>query len=572
MGWFKNRKTSFKINAIVILMAIIMVILSAVGIYFNQQSNNELNDMYANTLKSIKDLNEIRAQSRTGEAITYEVLLGTFDPETQQKMMTEAKNASDTVDELLADFIPKGTDPYELERIPKLQDAIKMYRIERTSALISLQTGSGHDAYEYFEKNALPHLEQINTILSELATFNESEAEKTINQADAKFANAKKILLGLPVIVVTFSLIFGFLVARMIANPLKLMLASVQEVAAGNLRITELKIKSKDEVGNFSSAFNTMTSNLRELVKKVSESSQQVATSSQELTAITEQNAQATTQIATAINEVAGGTERLTGSVNETSIAIEQLAKSAQYVAASSNDVAHLTKAAAKTSTEGQTSVDQAIHQMDSIGQKTDEVQQAVDLVASSSQQIRDIVNVIAGIADQTNLLALNAAIEAARAGEQGRGFAVVAEEVRKLAEQSQQSAAQIANLILDNEENINRAVTAMNAEVSDVKTGIEMVDTAGGAFKKIAELVNEVSGRVQEISESAQQMATGVEQMVSTIKEIDDVGNNAAIQTQTVSATIEEQTASMEEIASGSQSLSQMAQGLQEAVSIFKV
>lgn len=572
MGWFGNRKTSVKINAIVLLMAFFMVALGSVGVYYAQQANKDLNTMYTNNLMSVKDLNAIEAQARTEEAITYEMLLGSFDGPVMQKLYEDNKSASEKLDSLLKEYVPLGTSPYEKERIPKLRDAIQTYRTEGSNALISKQTGNSQGGYDYFMKNAQPQLEQINTLISELTTYTETQAKQRITQENTNFANTKRILIILPFVAVLISLAVGFLVARLVSNQLKSMLVNVQELAAGNLRISDLNVKSKDEAGKLGVAFNTMTANLRELVKQVSLASEQVAASAQELTAITEQNAQATTQIASAVGEVAQDTEKLTGSVDVTSEAVQQLSQSAQYVAESSNSVAHLTQTAAKTSSEGQTYVDQAIRQMDHIGQATDEVQVAVDKVATSSQQIQDIVNVIAGIADQTNLLALNAAIEAARAGEQGRGFAVVADEVRKLAEQSQESTMQIVGLIQANEENIQRAVAAMKAEVDDVKTGIELVDTAGGAFKRIADLVNEVSARIQEISESTRQMATGVEHMVTTIQEIDNVGKNTSSLTQTVSATVEEQAASMEEIASGSQRLAQMAQELQNAVGSFKI
>jgi len=258
--------------------------------------------------------------------------------------------------------------------------------------------------------------------------------------------------------------------------------------------------------------------------------------------------------------------------VNEATVSIEQLSGSAQNVAENSSSVVNLTHNAAGTTVEGQQSIDEVITQMDNIGRRTGNVQQTIENLAASSSQIRDIVSVISEIASQTNLLALNAAIEAARAGEHGRGFAVVADEVRKLAEQSQQSTTQIANLIYENEQNIGEAVTAMKAEVDDVNAGINIVGKAGKSFAKIAELINEVSVKIQEISAATYQMATGAKQMVSTVHEIDNVGRNSSSQAETVSAAVEEQSASMEEIASSSHNLSQMAQELEQAVSKFRV
>lgn len=169
-------------------------------------------------------------------------------------------------------------------------------------------------------------------------------------------------------------------------------------------------------------------------------------------------------------------------------------------------------------------------------------------------------------------MLALNAAIEAARAGEQGRGFAVVAEEVRKLAEQSQEATKQIAALISEIQGETDQAVLAMGNGTREVALGAEVVNEAGHAFREITELVTNVSEQVKEIASTIDQMAIGGQQIVGSVKQIDDSSKKVTGEAQTVSAATEEQSASMEEISSSSQSLAVLAQNLQEAVSKFQV
>ena len=243
-----------------------------------------------------------------------------------------------------------------------------------------------------------------------------------------------------------------------------------------------------------------------------------------------------------------------------------------QQAAASSNQVFEHSARAVDKAKEGDKSVVKAISQMAHIEQTVNNSAQVVARLGERSKEIGQIVDTISGIAGQTNLLALNAAIEAARAGEQGRGFAVVAEEVRKLAEQSQEAAKHIAALISEIQGDTDKAVVAMGEGTREVKIGTEVVTTAGKAFEEIATLVTNVSGEVKKVSAVMQQMADGSQQIVTSMKEIDGYSKAAVGQAQTVSAGTEEQAASMEEIASSSQSLAKLAQDLNVAVSKFRI
>jgi len=227
---------------------------------------------------------------------------------------------------------------------------------------------------------------------------------------------------------------------------------------------------------------------------------------------------------------------------------------------------------AVETAKEGSQSIAKAITQMTKIEQTVNNSARVVTKLGERSKEIGQIVDTISGIAGQTNLLALNAAIEAARAGEQGRGFAVVAEEVRKLAEQSQDATKQIAELITEIQGDTNQAVIAMTEGTYEVKVGTEVVTTTGHAFGKITTLVTQVSEQVNEISAATQQLAASSQQIVLSVQEIDGLSKNAATEAETVSAATEEQSASMSEIASSSHDLANMAQELHEATSKFKL
>ena len=374
------------------------------------------------------------------------------------------------------------------------------------------------------------------------------------------------------VIVLAITAILIAWYARRIAKPIQELEAAANRIAAGDLSIAKLEINSDDEIGRLGHSFEQMTHNLRTLIQKVHGATEQVAASSEELTASAEQSALAASQIATSITDVAAGANSQMEVASTTSAVVEQMSANISQIAANTNQVAVQSGQVADKAKDGDKAVEKAVAQMGQIEETVITSAQVVAKLGERSKEIGQIVDTISGIAGQTNLLALNAAIEAARAGEQGRGFAVVAEEVRKLAEQSQEAAKKIADLIGEIQSDTDKAVVAMNAGTREVKTGAEVVNAAGVAFREIAALVSHVSIQVKEISTSMQQLAVGSQQIVNSVDTIDGLSKKSSGESQSVSAAAEEQLASMEEIASSSQALAKLAQDLQAAVTSFRI
>ncbi|WP_378956988.1 methyl-accepting chemotaxis protein [Pelosinus sp. sgz500959] len=379
-------------------------------------------------------------------------------------------------------------------------------------------------------------------------------------------------IIGVSTFVLIIVIIIATIFLGRLLKPLQLILGKIREVAEGNLAVSSLDIQRRDEIGRLAAGFNTMLENLRQLIRSVVDSCAQVAASSEELTASAEESAQAANQVAVSINNVAHGAEEQLRVAEDTSSVVQQIATNIQQAAVNANQVSEQSAQAANKAKIGNLSINKAINQMSQIEQTVTASAQVVTGLGERSKEIGQIVDTISGIAGQTNLLALNAAIEAARAGEQGRGFAVVAEEVRKLAEQSQNAAKQIAALINEIQGDTERAVVAMNDGTREVKLGAEVVNASGKAFQEIADVVTKVSGQTEEISVAIEQMAIGSQKIVDSVKQIDNLSKKASGEAQTVSAATEEQSASMEEIASSSQVLAHLAMDLNRAVSKFKI
>jgi len=371
---------------------------------------------------------------------------------------------------------------------------------------------------------------------------------------------------------ILISIAVSWVLVSKITSNVGILTEQAKRVARGDLKVAEIRIESSDEIGELAIAISHMAGNLRGLIHDIAQTSEQVAASSEELTAGAEQSAHASIQVSTSIAQVADGTGKQLQAISDTSVAVEDMYKSIQLVVGNAQTVASTAEKTASAAGEGSKAVVLAVNQMNVIERTVSSSAEVVSKLGERSKKIGQIVDAISSIAGQTNLLALNAAIEAARAGEQGRGFAVVAEEVRKLAEQSQHAAKQIAEMINEIQVDTATAVAAMNNGTREVNIGGEVVNKAGKSFGQIEGLVEQVSKQVSEITSSIQTMNIGSQKIVTAVQEIDRVTRVASSETLSISAATQEQTASMEEIASSSHALANMAEELQKSINKFSL
>ncbi|MEN6564862.1 MAG: methyl-accepting chemotaxis protein [Veillonellales bacterium] len=571
MQWFHNLKTGTKIVGLILIIALFMGVVGFTGYYYADKLSDGMNAMYKDYLLPVKWINAASSQSRAVEALTMELFQPGVSKEQEQKVLEEAKQRIGEVDTLLGSYSQAKLDPFEQEQLPILQGELKVYRSERQKAVDMALAGDKQGAYAYFTTSAAPHVDKVNNILNQLTDFNAQRAEE-INEAGKKdAASVGIIIVVITIFCLALSILAGVGVSRMITKRLDRVVAALKQVAQGDLS-QKLAVTAQDEIGELGHALNATADHLRKLVQRIAGAAQNVTAASEELTASTDQSAQAAEQITTGITEVSSGAEKEMAAIDGASASVQQMSAGIQQIAANANSVAAVAEDTVQSAKKGGEAVDSAVAQMSNIDATVAKTASMVAKLGERSKEIGQIVDTIAGIAGQTNLLALNAAIEAARAGEQGRGFAVVAEEVRKLAEQSQDAAKEIAALIQSIQSETDSAVEAMNQGTHEVQVGSGVVANAGQSFKDIVALINKVSADVQEISAAIEQMAGGSQQVVSSIEEIDKASKHISGQTQSVSAATEEQSASMQEVAASAQSLAKMAEDLQQATTIFKV
>ena len=409
------------------------------------------------------------------------------------------------------------------------------------------------------------------------------EIDAIVAQKEAKLAaNLRTSILeslGVIVLLQILLALFSRYIGANIARPIVRTTERLGVMGTGDFRLegeaaAEMQelASRPDELGTMAQAMQEMNEKVRALMRNVAQTAEYLAASSEELTSSAEQAADVSQSIAESIVKVAGACSEQFDDVQTANEHTKKLTQHMQDFEGHLEETGQQVQKTSNVATEGRQGVATAVTGMQSIETNVSHIAELIEGLGENSKQIGEIVDTIAGIAEQTNLLALNAAIEAARAGEHGRGFAVVADEVRKLAEQSQEAASEISERIGRIQSSTQEAVDAMHQGLSEVMDGTKTVQGAGTSFDGIASMVGKAAAASQAMQSSVERLTQSIGRIDAAVEEINTKSRSVADEAQTVSAATEEETASMHEIADASRKLAEQAQNLQNSIAVFKI
>lgn len=394
------------------------------------------------------------------------------------------------------------------------------------------------DAGAYFE-NGTAVINQVLQLYDRLSPELAARLEERI--ADARHQELQLILL-LTLAIGTLAYLFsGFYYSTRVA--LDQLSESIQSFANGDLTV-QPSSSNKDELGAITNQTGLMIEKMNALVSQVISATTQVSNNAE--------------QSAVTMNQSNSGIQQQNQEIDQVATAIEEMSATVQEVARNAAAAAEAADRAKNATGNGGSVVREVASSIQSL---SGEVNQATDIIReleSESENIGTVLDVIRGIAEQTNLLALNAAIEAARAGEQGRGFAVVADEVRTLASRTQQSTEEIHKMIDRLQQGSRNAVAAMEAGQSKSEDSVSKSGEARNALDAIDSAVVEINDMNAQIASAAEEQSAVAEEINRNVVAIRDISTESAT--------------SIQQTASSSQDLLQVARQLKSLVNEFKV
>jgi methyl-accepting chemotaxis protein len=417
-----------------------------------------------------------------------------------------------------------------------------------------------------------PPNQNMSNYIDELVTYYNEQLSTVSGKVKSESRMAIWITIVLVAVCIAVAVAAAVIMGRLIGLPIQKLQQSVSKIASGDLTEEDMETNSTGEVKELGEAFNRMKESLATLIQTMRKNTQQLSHSSEDLAGHTNKALTYIEQTADLADRLADNSKISAESANISANAMRETTEAVQKMAESTANIHTNTQQMKQLADMGIHSIHAIEKQMEEISSSTNVTETLIVRLLEQSNEIQQMTKLITDITDQTNLLALNAAIEAARAGEHGKGFAVVADEVRKLAEQSKESAYKIHRLTNEIQHETTQVAASVEQSVNASESGVSIVKQAGETFIQIEKAVDQIADEIGGAALVVDEITASIEEVAASVVGISKQSGDSAAHAGKVAETIEEQVSIMQEISSVSQQLTAESEFLENMVEKFKV
>ena len=554
-----------KLGLSYLAMVLMIVFLGVFALWSMSNMQKSTDDAAVAALKYMKQSDDMNVHVSDYRTAMYRMLTAET-PAQKTASYAEIRKTAKAIDDTFAEM---SDGIIFVDKLNEAKDNWAKTKKHGEKAIALVEAGDTPAATIYIRDEMSKDSMTLDNNAGELAQLELDEAQGKVTTSGEIYDTARTTTFVFLMIIALITVGIGYYFYRLIGGFLSEFLNVSQRVYNGDMTIN-LDYDTPDEFGKIAHSYNDTLGKIRNITAEIQKIAVELTNSAHTMYTGVHESAQVVNSIAVSINDIA----ELSISQNKN---VDTAASALDNIVSGVNSVADLAKQTAEKASDVGNTVSQGLNGINTIAQHMNRIEtmvsssaQQVDTLGHRSEEIGQIVETIVNISGQTNLLALNAAIEAARAGEHGRGFAVVAEEIRKLAEDSQEAAQHIAELIGTIQGETKQAVEAMHNGNEGVRQGAEVVKKATEEFSQVGGMVDNMVEQMAQVADHIRQVSAESNNVVEATSQVTNDSNKIASETQQVSAASEEQSATMQELANENTKLADMAQRLQEQLKVF--
>lgn len=563
----KGRSSLRRRMSIALIPTIIaLVIVGALGSYQLRQSTAAYDRVLSEGMQEM-----LLAENLSLAVTDAERYLNYYMLVANPKTLISLQGAQEQRDELMKKLKASSSDEKVLSWLGDLEKFNELLDREMNRA-VELRQQQDEIGYKtVLNTSVTPTTDRVRMTVTDLVEYKD---ELLASETKAVQAEAESSILWMLIISIG-GVVIGVLsllaLQRLFLKPINRLGRQARIMAEGDLTGEDIEVASNDELGDLVTAFNEMKHNLVGLIRRVGEASDKVTAYSEELYASTDHVATTTQGVSRLFEEMNVAAQGSSKRAEEGTVGVNQAVDGLNQIAAASQGVNEQTIHTLEAANGGLETVQLAEKRMQEIRRANELTQQMVNRLSNQSLEIEKITRSITAITEQTNLLALNAAIEAARAGEHGKGFAVVAAEVRKLAEESKQSAIQIQTVVRDIQRDTEQVESAFEESSVHVENGVSQMGEVAEAFREIVSVIEETSRQMSEIAAATEEVSANTTEVAVSVEDMSTNAVSTQRSVEEAGANVEEQLAAIQEINGIAETMSHMSSELKDVVHVFK-